>query len=165
MLNFCPNCGTKIEGEWKVCPNCGGNLQSKEQSHSFQPSPPTVSPYPEQPPQPTYIIYPPYSFQSFQPSPPTVSPYFKQPPQPTLNIYPPKQRNTYGIIALIFGFLGLYPFPYTASIVAMIVGYYGRIKDHSPKMATGGLVLGIIGLVSWVIGPVIIIWLILPVII
>jgi hypothetical protein len=128
MLNFCPNCGIKIEEEWKACPYCGHNLQSERGQQSFQ--------------QPT------------PPTPPTapIPPYPQQYTQPTTIIYPPKHNNTYGIVALIFGFLGLFILPFIGSIVAIIVGAIGRKNDDSPEMATGGLVLGIIGLLCWAIG-------------
>jgi hypothetical protein len=127
MLNFCPNCGTKIEGEWNTCPYCGLNLQSERQTQPTRPLSPPIPPYPQQPAQSTHIIY------------------------------PPKQSNTNGIVALIFGFLGLFILPFIGSIVAIIMGSIGRKNDDSPEMATGGIVLGIIGLVCWAIGIVFIV--------
>ncbi len=133
MLNFCPNCGIKIEGEWHACPYCGHNLQSEWGTQSSQ-----------QPSSPT-------------PPVPPLPPYPQQAAQPTTIIYPPKQNNTNGIIALVFGFLGLFILPFIGSIVAIILGSIGRKKDDSPEMATGGLVLGIIGLLCWAIGIVFIV--------
>jgi hypothetical protein len=63
--------------------------------------------------------------------------------------------NTNGIIALIFGIIGLccawiipIPFvPFIFPIVAVIFGAIGIKKDDSSGMAIAGLVLGIISLV------------------
>ena len=63
--------------------------------------------------------------------------------------------NTNGIIALIFGILGLccawaIPIPFVGlifPIIAIIFGAIGIKKDDSHGMAIAGLVLGIIALV------------------
>jgi hypothetical protein len=63
--------------------------------------------------------------------------------------------NTNGIIALIFGIIGLccawiipIPFvPFLFPIVAIVFGAIGIKKDDSHGMAIAGLVLGIISLV------------------
>ena len=60
--------------------------------------------------------------------------------------------NTNGIIALIFGIIGLccgwlIPLPYVGwifPIVAVIFGIIGIIKDDSKGMAIAGLILGIL---------------------
>jgi uncharacterized membrane protein YvbJ len=122
MLNFCPNCGTKIEEGWNACPYCGHNILSEQESQPLQ--------------QPTLHV----------------SPNSQQSPQPTTIIYPPKENKTNGIVALIFAFLGLFLLPIIGSIIAIIFGSIGRNKDDSTEMATAGLVLGIVGLICWVIG-------------
>jgi uncharacterized membrane protein YvbJ len=31
-VNYCAECGFKIEGEFKFCPNCGSKINSRESS-------------------------------------------------------------------------------------------------------------------------------------
>lgn len=70
--------------------------------------------------------------------------------------------NTNGIIALIFGIIGLccawlipIPFvPWLFPIVAIIFGAIGIKKDDSNGMAIAGLVLGIISIICVAIAAV-----------
>ena len=120
-MNFCPQCGTKIIVSWNVCPNCGHNLKSED---VYQQPPQVQIPvqtYSQQKPQ-----YQPYNFQ-------------------------PRSNNTNGIVALIFGLLGLFGVvPVVGSIIAIALGAIGKTKDDDPKMAKAGLILGIIGIVIWI---------------
>ena len=67
--------------------------------------------------------------------------------------------NTNGIIALIFGIIGLccawaIPIPYAGlifPIIAIIFGAIGIKKDDSNGMAIAGLVLGIISIICVVL--------------
>jgi hypothetical protein len=120
-MNFCSQCGTKLEVSWNVCPNCGHNLKSERVS-----------------PQPTQIQIPVQTY-----------PQKQNPPQPV--VYPHRNNNTNGIIALIFGLLGLFNvIPVIGSILGIVFGAIGRKKDDNRGMAIAGLVLGIIGIVIWI---------------
>jgi uncharacterized membrane protein len=68
--------------------------------------------------------------------------------------------NTYGIVALIFGIIGLccgwalaflYFIGFIISAIAIIFGAIGIKKDDSNGMAITGLILGIISLVCEII--------------
>lgn len=126
MLNFCPNCGTKIEGALRICPFCGDALQTEQAIAT-----------PQQPPVPSYQSIPSYN---------------QYPSQTPIVAHPTKKSNALGIVALVFSLLGLLILPIVGSIVAIITGAVGRNKDYSPGLATAGLVIGIIGLICWVIG-------------
>jgi len=121
-MNFCPQCGTKIVASWNVCPNCGHSL---ELERGYQ-----------QPAQPQF----------------PVQIYTQQKPQYQPYNYHPRSNNTYGIVALIFGLLGLFGvIPIVGSIVGIVLGAVGKKSDDDPRMAKAGLVLGIIGIVVWIV--------------
>ncbi|MFX0011021.1 MAG: zinc-ribbon domain-containing protein [Candidatus Hermodarchaeota archaeon] len=144
-MNFCSQCGHKLVASWNVCPNCG-NILNPERL-------PQKQPIQAPPPQQTYSI-----------------PKYKPTPQPIG--YYPRNNNTNGIIALIFGLLGLlgaglmfgsitfgvifgFPgifgqFAIVASIIGIVFGAIGRKKDDDRRMATAGFILGIIGIVIWI---------------
>ncbi|NHJ22600.1 MAG: hypothetical protein EAX91_16760 [Candidatus Lokiarchaeota archaeon] len=158
-VNFCSQCGHKLIASWNVCPNCGNILNPERvpQKQPIQTPPPQQTYSPPKPPQQTY-------------SPP------KPAPQPIGNY--PRNTNTNGIIALIFGLLGLLgalviggstlgiffgffvgifgfsglfgQFAIVASIIGIVFGAIGRKKDDDRRMATAGFVLGIIGIVCWI---------------
>ena len=74
--------------------------------------------------------------------------YSQQKPQ-----YQVRQRsnNTNGIVALIFGLLGLFGvIPVIGSIIGIVLGAVGKNKDDDPRMAKAGLIIGIIGIVIWI---------------
>jgi O-antigen ligase len=120
-MNFCPQCGTKIVASWNVCPNCGHNLKSEG---VYQ--------------QTSQVQIP-------------VQTYSQQKPQYQPSAYHPRSNNTNGIVALIFGLLGLFGvIPIVGSIVGIVLGAVGRKKEDDPRMAIAGLILGIIGIVIWI---------------
>ena len=125
-MNFCPQCGTKIVASWNVCPNCGHNLKSELVNQQ-----PTYDRIPKE----TYSQQkPPYQVRQYQP-------------------YNSRQRsnNTNGIVALIFGLLGLFGvIPVIGSIIGIVLGAVGKNKDDDPRMAKAGLIIGIIGIVIWI---------------
>ena len=125
-MNFCTQCGTKIEASWNVCPNCGHNLKTER---VYQ--------------QPTQAQIPVQTYSKQKPQ--------YQTPQYQPNQYRPRSDNSNGIVALIFGLLGLFGIiPIVGSIVGIALGAIGKNKDDDPRMAKAGLVLGIIGIVAWI---------------
>ena len=125
-MNYCTQCGTKIVASWNVCPNCGHNLKSERNDQlPVQPQPPLLN-YTQQKPN-----YQPRQYQSYN--------------------YRPKSNSSNGIVALIFGLLGLFGIiPIVGSIVGIVLGAVGKNKDDDPRMAKAGLVLGIIGIIAWI---------------
>ncbi|NVM44777.1 MAG: DUF4190 domain-containing protein [Candidatus Lokiarchaeota archaeon] len=120
-MNFCSQCGTKLVASWNVCPNCGNNLKS----------------------EPVYQ-------QQIQAQPPTQS-YYQQKPSHQPIDYRSRNNNTNGIIALIFGILGLCSIvPIVGSILGIVFGAIGRRKDDDRRLAIAGFVLGIVGLAIWI---------------
>lgn len=126
ILNYCPNCGTQIEGEWNACPYCGHNLQAERSIQTTPSSRQTI---------PSQIQHPPP----------------QQHPPPTTVMYAPRPNNNLGIAALILGLLGLFIIPIIGSIVAIILGSIGKKNDDEPTMANWGLILGVIGLLCWIV--------------
>ena len=126
-MNFCSQCGTKLVASWNVCPNCGYSLKfdrGYQQPAQLQP--------------PVQI----YTQQKPQYHPPQYQPYN----------YRPRSNNTYGTAALIFGLLGLFGvIPIVGSIISIVLGAVGKNSDDDPRTAKAGLVLGIIGIVVWIV--------------
>lgn len=128
-MPYCPQCGTKIEENWNNCPNCGHDLRQEHElikGNNQKSAQPNYEQIGSEQPQ---TNYPPY------------------------RTYSASQNNTYGIIALIFGLLGLccilgsLIFNSIFGVVAIIFGAIGMNKDDKPQMAKIGLALGIIVLV------------------
>jgi len=120
-MAFCTQCGTKIVASWNVCPNCGHQLNSK---HIYQQQ--TQVQVPIQTPSQLQTPYQPYNYR-------------------------PRNNNTNGLVALIFGLLGLFSvIPIVGSIIGIVLGAVGKTKDEDPRMAKAGLVLGVIGIVIWI---------------
>jgi uncharacterized membrane protein YdbT with pleckstrin-like domain len=125
-MNFCPECGTKIVASWNVCPDCGHNLKSE-----------LVNQQPTQAQSPKET----YSQQNLQYQPRQYQPYGNR----------SRSNNTNGIVALIFGLLGLFGvIPVVGSIIGIALGAIGKSKDDDPRMAKAGLIIGIIGIVVWI---------------
>ncbi|MHA1793622.1 MAG: DUF4190 domain-containing protein [Promethearchaeota archaeon] len=60
--------------------------------------------------------------------------------------------NGNGIAALVFGIISLFFNPFLImSILAIIFGAIGKKNDDSPGMAIAGLVLGLIGLILFLV--------------
>jgi uncharacterized membrane protein YvbJ len=81
-------------------------------------------------------------------TPPQYSNQYSAPP--TYQQYH-KHDNTKGIIALVFGILGFVLLPFIGSIVAIILGALSRSQEEETTLGTVGIVLGILGMVCWVI--------------
>ena len=124
MSPYCINCGSEIEDSWNACPNCGKVL--KEAKVPQQPTIPQVQVQPQQAPQPYQV-------------------------QPYQRRYSSGGGNTYGIVALICGLIGLLGamayFGIVLGIIAIATGGMGLSRDDNNAMAIIGLILGIIDFV------------------
>ncbi|MFW9952051.1 MAG: zinc-ribbon domain-containing protein, partial [Candidatus Thorarchaeota archaeon] len=119
--NFCSQCGTKLLASWNVCPNCGNSLKSER------------------------------TYQNQLQTQPPAQIYYQQKLPPQLIDFHPRNNNTNGIIALIFGVLGLFNVvPIVGSILGIVFGAIGRKKDDDGRLALAGFIIGIIGLVIWI---------------
>ena len=120
-MNYCPNCGSKIESHWNVCPNCGNQFQKEEQpTHPFRSQ--------------TIISRPKFSVSK--------TPIYK-------SVKSSPENDLFGIIAVIFviiafatvfviDILGL-----ILGILAIVFGIIGWIKGDTPAIAGIGLFIGI----------------------
>jgi len=120
-MHFCPNCGTKIEPNWKVCPNCGNELE--EESRTL--------------PSEGYLRAPiavPHDI--LQQSPPEIL----RPSSPESS-----KSNGFGIAAIIIGLIGCCC-TWCASIIAIILAIVGLSEDNEKTLAVIGLILGICGI-------------------
>jgi hypothetical protein len=126
-MPYCPQCGTKIEVNWNACPNCGYDLKQEYELINANNQRIAQSNYKQIGSDQQRVEYTPY------------------------RRYSASQNNTYGIIALIFGVLGLCcilgSYNFIFGVVAIICGAIGMKKDDKPQMAKVGLALGIIVLV------------------
>jgi hypothetical protein len=129
-MPYCTECGSEVELKARFCPNCGHDLSQG----ALTSSPSAIAPSPAQ-----YSAPPPV--QS------SVAPTYQQ--------YH-KSDNTKGIIALVFGILGFLFLPFIGSIVAIIFGALSRSQKEDTPLGTIGIVLGILGMVCWVIFIVVI---------
>ncbi|MFX0018569.1 MAG: zinc ribbon domain-containing protein [Promethearchaeota archaeon] len=134
-MNYCPNCGTPVEPDWKVCANCGHRLSREQISILPQKEPETqvktvetvrTKPYPG---------------------------YFE--PQKTNGIF----AFSFGIMGLSLSFfimiLRSYGYRLLSlmmifnviiiglSFIAVIFGIVGSAKDDSKVLAVLGLIFGI----------------------
>jgi predicted acyltransferase len=73
----------------------------------------------------------------------------------------PKKNSPLAIVSLVTGILGLLCCPFIPSLVAIITGVLAKkeIKQKPEQltgdgMATGGIVLGVVGLIVMVIGVI-----------
>ena len=128
MSPYCSNCGSEVEDSWNACPDCGRIL--KETQVPQQQTIPQVQPQPQ----------------------PTTNPYRVQPYQRS---YSSGNGNTYGIVALICGLIGLCGaflyFGIVLGIVAISMGGIGLNRDDNNSMAVIGIILGIIDIVCCVL--------------
>ncbi|MHA2429816.1 MAG: zinc ribbon domain-containing protein [Promethearchaeota archaeon] len=125
-MNYCPNCGTPVEPDWKVCANCGNNLSREQISILPQKETETqvktvetvrTKPYPG---------------------------YFE--PQKTNGIL----AFSFGIMGIGLSFFIIMSFMMIfnvivigLSIIAVIFGIVGSAKDDSKALAVLGLIFGI----------------------
>jgi hypothetical protein len=134
-MNYCPNCGTKIESFWNVCANCG-YIISKELSSTI------IQKKPENKVRQTETVVPKQSYA-----------YFK--PQKTYGTF----ALTFGIIGFGLSVLSIILssslffatpislvingfFIVILGILAIIFGFVGVFKDDSRGIAVAGLILG-----------------------
>jgi len=128
MSPYCINCGSEIEETWNACPNCGKVLrETRVLQQSAIPQPQSQ---PQQAPQPNQV-------------------------QPYQKGYSSGGGNTYGIVALVCGLVGLfgalYFFGIVLGIIAIVMGGIGLSRDDNNSMAVIGLILGIIDFVCCIL--------------
>lgn len=163
---FCSSCGTKQPAQQhspptqqqvassKNCVSCGAPLPP---GSAFCSSCGTRQP-PSQPLGPSY--QPPVAAS------PTVAPQYGAPayapPYATSPYYDPRREEAkkYGTYGLICGILGLFIFGIILGPLALYFGYKAKSLDKS--QGTGGIILGIIDILLWVV--VIVFLVILPII-
>jgi hypothetical protein len=118
-INFCPECGTKVEVGWNSCPNCGYHLKDSyipESSKELEPNLSVQEPIPAPPPY------------TYKPS-----------------AYTPSQGGSvFGGIALASGIIGLCCLGIIFGIIALIFGIIGQVKDVRKGLSTAGIILGIL---------------------
>ena len=124
-MNFCPECGSPLETDSRFCPNCGHELSEFTSSSAMSNNPPPTQHLPSRP--------------QYTPSQSQVQPRYY------------KQSNTNGTVALIFGILGFFILPIIGSIIAIIFGAIARSREPDSSTGTAGLVLGILGILCWII--------------
>ncbi|MFX0018100.1 MAG: zinc ribbon domain-containing protein [Promethearchaeota archaeon] len=147
-MNYCPNCGTPVEPNWKVCANCGYKLSHEHFSTLYQK---------EAESQVKTVEY-------VKPKP--ASGYFK--PQKTNGIL----ALSFGIMAMslsiLIMILRLFGYSYIIipfnvivnlpGIIAVVFGIIGIVKDDSKGMAITGLIFGIASFIFVLIRYFIYLW-------
>jgi len=136
MSPFCTNCGRELEESWKVCPDCGKSLNETNM--------PLTRPI-------TYSNL--QSTSQTAPQPPQVQPYQYKYTKAVGETKFGAGALACGIIGLVFGFFygtSVLGFP-LFRILAIILGGIGISRDENKSMAIVGLILGIIGLVLFLI--------------
>ncbi len=134
-MNYCPNCGTPVESDWKVCANCGNNL-----------SPERISTLPQKEPE-TQV---------------KAGEVVRTMPYP--GYYEPQKTNgiiafSFGIMGIGLSFLimilrshgySLTPLMIALNVVIILIGFVavifgiiGCAKDDSKALAVLGLLCGL----------------------
>jgi len=122
MANFCPGCGTQIQGGGKFCIGCGQALPQAQESPGQivqQPEQPFVQPVQQPYAPPVQQPYQPYPQQPQQPYPP------QQPYAPTPEA-PPKKKGK-GLVILLGVLGGL------AALIALIVVLASALTGRAAK--------------------------------
>ena len=126
MTQYCSYCGTPIEGKVTFCPNCGAHIDDSSSSQAAAPPPqqPTVSTMPVTPQQPVQTYQP---VQSTYQQPP--------PPQGNPDADSAFFLGIGGIFclpvilsipAIIYGFRALQkPEKHATAIIAIVLGFIG----------------------------------------
>lgn len=154
-MKTCAGCGAQNIDEAAFCTNCGYAFAPREE----QPAPSPLSgayPPPEgYPPQAPPVYGPPAGYPAQAPLPGYQQPLYVQP----VAVKP----NGKATASLITGIIGMLVFPIVFSVLAVVLGTAARneIKasggwQTGEGSAIAGIVLGIIGLVGWVIALIII---------
>ena len=127
-MKFCPYCGKENPGDYNFCSQCQKPLPGGE--HSVQPN---VSRQ-ETPPPP-----PPRQVHYQQPTPQ------QYPPQSSIITEQDRQlAEKYALYGIIWGLLGLLIFP----LFGIGGIHYGRkAKKLDPTKGSGGIILGVVGIV------------------
>lgn len=137
MSTFCTNCGRELEESWNICPDCGKSLKETTVPQTHPTTHSQLQSASQTTPQPHRV-------------------------QPSHDKYTKVVGETKfgagalacGIIWLIFGFFygsSLFGLP-LFRILAIILGGIGISRDSNKSMAIGGLILGIIGIVFFLLG-------------
>ena len=137
-MNYCPECGSQLDLDSKFCPNCGHALSEFTTSSVSNNNPPPTQYIPAQ-----SHAQPRYTSQS------QAQPRYTSRSQVQPHHY--KESDTNGTIALIFGILGFFILPIIGSIIAIIFGAIARSRDRDSSTGRVGVVLGIIGILCWII--------------
>jgi hypothetical protein len=124
-MNFCPECGSQVDPDSRFCSNCGYELNEFIPSSVESNIPPPVQ----------YVSSIPQNIASQS----QVQPRYYQP------------SDTNGIVALIFGILGICILPIIGSIIAIIFGSMARSRDKDSVTGKVGLILGVLGILCWII--------------
>lgn len=135
-MPYCRNCGQSVAAEARICPNCN---------------------YPQDQPPP--IRPPTASAPEAPPAPPVAPAPFAGDPQsfPGGAVYV-RRTDGQAVASLVLGLVGLVICPIIPSIIAIALGKQsmtrieqsqGVLEGHG--MAKAGFILGIIGVVLWVL--------------
>ncbi len=121
---YCSKCGQNNVDEAAFCVSCGEPLNQTQQ----QPEQPSAA-------QQTANVY-------YQPAP-------QQPQQPGQT--QPKPGQGMAVASMVLGIVSLFCAAIITGILAIIFGGVAKSKGNKSGMATAGIVLGIIGIVLYII--------------
>jgi hypothetical protein len=145
----CNNCGQTLAPGAEFCGNCGAKLVSAPGA-APQPQPTPVNAAPSaQTATPTAV--PPTVAAPMQPAAATMAPSATVQPVATSYAVPRIPSNGFSVASLVLGILALLSFIFWPTavlfgILALIFGFIGRSKG-SKSMALGGIITGALGIV------------------
>ena len=131
---LCNKCGAPNGDEAKTCNACGAdlNLQKQQEANGGQNVQPQV----------VYVSAPGEDGQ-MQSQPQIV--YYINPPKPTV------PGRGMAIASLVLGILAIVCGGLVQGILAVVFGVVAKKKGYKDAMATTGIVLGILGIVFWIV--------------
>jgi len=154
---ICKNCGTQNPEGASVCSQCQHPLEAPPQYYQqYQPGDGQNPPGYGQPPQPN-MYAPPTGYQpgyqpGYQQAPPYGSPYQQ-------NYYAQAQPGKGAATgSLVCGIISVFFAGLILGIIAIAQGRKAKRLGYIGGMATAGIVLGIIGLIGWVIIMILVIF-------
>ena len=118
-MNYCPECGRKVEDIWNRCPYCGIDLDAIRAENELLNK--TERVYSEYDPN-AQVTYHPRSTRTYQRS----------------------EANTFGIISITLAVVGCFICGIPLGILAVILGIIGTRQDRSGGTASFGIILGAI---------------------
>ncbi len=116
---FCNQCGTQNQDGVRFCVNCGADLAASQQPQTTPNQQPQGNPYQNNPYQ---------------------QPVYQAPKQP---------GHGFAVASLVLGIVSFFISAIIAGSLAIVFGSVAKSKGNTGKLATAGIICGIVGIALW----------------